>query len=60
MKSYLRTDEMCKMLGVHYNTLRNWVLNGSIPCHRAGRQYVFDKAEIEAWIESQRVGKAVV
>lgn len=54
---WVQADEVAAWLGVKRETLRTLVKRDGLPVHRAGKAYVFKRAEVEEWIE-QRVQKA--
>lgn len=47
MKKYTNTQEACKVLGVHPNTLRRWEKNGKIKAFRTpGNQRLYDLSSL--------------
>jgi excisionase family DNA binding protein len=47
---YLRTDEAAKLLGVHVNTINNWIRTGKLPSVRVGKLHRIPRRELEAQI----------
>ena len=55
MKVYLTIDEVSAMLRVSVPTLRWLRQEGRFaPAIRVGRRLLWDRAEVEAWMESNR------
>ena len=58
-------QEAADFLRVKLPTLRQWVSDGKthnesgekIPCHKIGRNVLFFREELEAWIKGEKVGK---
>jgi excisionase family DNA binding protein len=51
---FLTTDEVLDYLQVNLRTVYRLIKAGKIPAVRVGRQWRFRKADIDAWLESQR------
>ncbi|MCK5006699.1 MAG: helix-turn-helix domain-containing protein [Spirochaetales bacterium] len=45
--------EAAKILGVHPQTLRNWVRKGEVPFVRSGRNVFFRPEKLRAWLEAR-------
>lgn len=55
---FLTTQEVCELLRVPKQTISRWIKAGTIPAIRLGpRQLRFPKAELLAWLDSQRVDR---
>ena len=52
---YLTVNDVCKYLKISNESLYGWIKSTNIPAHRVGRRWLFDKAELDAWVKS---GKA--
>ena len=52
----LPPDEAAELLGVKRDTLIGWARDGTIPCRRAGRKYLFAEPELCEWVEQRRAG----
>ncbi len=52
--AFLTTDEVLDYLQVNLRTVYRLIKAGKIPAVRVGRQWRFRKADIDAWLESQR------
>ena len=54
----LTFTEGCAYLGVKKATLYNWISAGKIPAFKVegSRVWKFDRADLDAWIEKQKVG----
>ena len=51
---FLTTEEVLEYLQVNLRTVYRLIKAGKIPAVRVGRQWRFRKADIDAWLESQR------
>lgn len=51
---YLNTAEVSERYfgGVSTQTVLKYVANHGLPAHRAGRRYLFDPAEVDAWVRT--------
>lgn len=56
-KEVLTSDEAAKYLGVSKSSLYKWTMSRSIPHYKSptGKMCFFNRKEIEAWMQSQRV-----
>lgn len=56
-KEVLTSDEAAKYLGVSKSCLYKWTMNRTIPHYKSptGKMCFFNRKEIEAWMQSQRV-----
>ena len=52
--------EAAEALGVHYNTIKNWIYNGSLKANKIGRSYRVTGTELKriSGIESSGSGAA--
>jgi len=55
-ESFLTTKEVLDYLQVNLRTVYRLIKAGKIPAVRVGRQWRFRKADIDAWLDGQRVG----
>jgi excisionase family DNA binding protein len=53
-EGFLTTEEVLDYLQVNLRTVYRLIKAGKIPAVRVGRQWRFRKADIDAWLESQR------
>lgn len=51
---FLTTEEVLEYLQVNLRTVYRLIKAGKIPAVRVGRQWRFRRADIDAWLESQR------
>ena len=56
--SFLTTDDVLGYLRVNLRTVYRLIKAGKIPAVRVGRQWRFRKSDLDAWLESQRRGRA--
>ena len=56
-KEVLTTDEAAKYLGVSLSCLYKWTMSRRIPHYKSptGKMCFFNRKEIEAWMQSNRV-----
>lgn len=47
---WVSTKDIAKHLGITVVTVRKWIANGKIPCHRVGKLWKFKASEVDAWI----------
>ena len=59
-KEVLTSDEAAKYLGVSKSCLYKWTMNRQIPHYKSpsGKMCFFNRAEVEAWMQSCRVATA--
>ena len=48
----LTVADIREYLSVTNETVYNWIKKTDIPAHRVGKRWMFDKAELDAWIKS--------
>jgi len=56
MAEYLTTKELAALLRIKERKVYDLAASGKVPCSRAMGKLLFPRAEIEAWIESERTG----
>lgn len=54
---WLGTREIAEHLGVTVVTVRKWIANNKIPCHRVGKLWKFKASEVDEWILSGGAGE---
>jgi prophage regulatory protein len=54
-EKFLKTKEVCAMLGISRPTLHKWMRRGQFPMHvpLSERTVAFRASEVEAWIEAR-------
>lgn len=52
---WLTVDDISKYLSVTKDTVYKWIDNRSMPAHKVGRKWMFQRSEIDEWVKS---GKA--
>ena len=50
--------QVARYLGMKERTIYNWVQTGKIPAFKLGSTWRFRRSEIDAWLETQRFGRA--
>jgi excisionase family DNA binding protein len=55
---FLTTAEVLEYLQVNLRTVYRLLKAGKLPAVRVGRQWRFRKTDVDAWLESQRPGRA--
>jgi excisionase family DNA binding protein len=53
----MMVKEVCDYLRIHRSTLYGMIQAGSIPHFRVGREYRFNREEIDAWSRSEATTK---
>ena len=59
-ETFLTTEEVLEYLQVNLRTVYRLIKAGRIPAVRVGRQWRFRKADIDAWLDTQRPQPAAV
>ena len=59
-ETFLTTEDVLAYLRVNLRTVYRLIKAGKIPAVRVGRQWRFRKSDLDAWLESQRAGRAAV
>ena len=55
MQSFLTTDQVLEILGIHHQTLANWVKTGKLPKpYKILNRNLFAEASILDWIRGER------
>ncbi|HXE80608.1 MAG TPA: response regulator [Vicinamibacterales bacterium] len=54
--TFLTTEEVLEYLQVNLRTVYRLIKAGKLPAVRVGRQWRFRKADLDAWLDSQRPG----
>ena len=52
VERWVSLEDIAGHLDVSKDTIRAWIKKGTIPFHKAGRQYKFRVSEVDAWVES--------
>lgn len=52
----LKIKDVAELLNVSATTIRRWLAEGKIPAYRLHHQYRFNRAEIENWVLSHKLG----
>lgn len=53
-EKWIGLEETAEYLGIKSVTLRKWIKEKKIPCHKIGKLWKFKKAEIDEWVQSGR------
>jgi len=54
-ENWINIDEAAEYLGVKPVTVRNWIKKkNGIPAHRIGKLWKFKRAELDAWVKSDK------
>lgn len=51
-KTWMNVREVASYLGISKETIYRRLETGSIPSHRLGKLYRFEKSEIDEWVKS--------
>lgn len=49
---WLSVEEIAEHLGVSKDTVYAWISKKSMPAHRVGRLWKFQKVEVDVWIKA--------
>ena len=49
---WLSVDEIAAHLGIKRETVYTWIAKKRMPCHKVGRLWKFNKAEVNEWVRS--------
>lgn len=49
---WLSVDEIAAHLGIKRETVYTWITKKKMPCHKVGRLWKFNKAEVDQWVRS--------
>lgn len=53
IEPYLSQADVAEYLRVNPRTIRRWMQDKGMPCHRIGDLVRFRRAEVDAWVQSQ-------
>lgn len=45
-------DEIAEHLGVSKDTVYSWIAKRSMPAHKVGRLWKFQKVEVDTWVKA--------
>jgi len=54
---WLSVDEIAAHLGIKRETVYTWIYKKKMPCHKVGRLWKFNKAEVNDWVRSGKAGE---
>ena len=57
-RAFLTTEEVLGYLNTTPRTIYRLIRSGELPAVRIGRQWRFRRADLDAWVERQRVSPA--
>lgn len=49
---WLSVDEIAEHLGVSKDTVYAWIAKRSMPAHKVGRLWKFQKVEVDTWVKA--------
>ena len=49
---WLSVDEISEHLGVSKDTVYAWIAKRSMPAHKVGRLWKFQKVEVDTWVKA--------
>lgn len=49
---WLSVDELAEHLGVSKDTVYTWIAKRSMPAHKVGRLWKFQKVEVDTWVKA--------
>jgi excisionase family DNA binding protein len=51
---WLSVKEVAAYLGVGRSTIYKWIERNSLPAHKAGRLWKFNRAEVDQWLRDDQ------
>ncbi len=52
LEKWIGTKEVSEHLGITIDTIRKWIKDEKIPCHRVGKLWKFKLFDIDEWVKS--------
>ena len=49
---WLSVDEIAEHLGVSKDTVYAWIAKRSMPAHKVGRLWKFQRVEVDSWVKA--------
>lgn len=49
---WLSVDEISEHLGISKDTVYAWIAKRSMPAHKVGRLWKFQKVEVDTWVKA--------
>lgn len=49
---WVSTKEIAEHLGITIDTVRRWIKDDKIPCHRVGKFWKFRVSDVDDWVKS--------
>lgn len=59
-KEYLRSTDVMQIFSISLSTLKNLRRDGTLPCYRLGKTYLYKREEIEAALQRVAVTEAEI
>lgn len=56
--SWLTVEQIAAHLQISKETVYRWLDQGKVPAHRVGRQWRFQVAEVDAWVQRGHADQA--
>lgn len=57
---WLSVDEIAEHLGVSKDTVYSWISKHSMPAHKVGRLWKFQRCDVDAWVKGGGASDDVV
>ncbi len=51
-ENWINIEEAANYLGNKVTTIRKWIKDKKIPCHKIGKLWKFKKSELDTWVKS--------
>ncbi len=51
-ENWISIEETANYLGIKVATIRKWIKDKKIPCHKIGKLWKFKKSELDTWVKS--------
>lgn len=51
-EKWITVEEIAVYLRVSNDTIYNWIKDRGMPAHKVGRKWMFQQADVDAWVKS--------
>lgn len=53
-ENYIGIEDASLFLNIKSVTLRKWIKDKNVPAHKIGKQWKFERSELDAWVKSEK------
>lgn len=54
---YMTVADVCDYLSVTHETVYRWIKQSELPAHRVGKRWMFQRAEVDVWVRSEKAAE---